>query len=106
MRALQSRWSVIPVVCWVAASLSGCRTSTPAEPSGHDAASRTASGDAAAPDRSDASPAQPAGPPGKAVFPESEVDLGEVLQGDRVSHVFKVRNEGQGVLHIKNVRGS
>jgi len=51
---------------------------------------------------------QPARAPGggKAVFPEMEYDWGEVEQGEVVTHLFKVRNEGQEVLHIKNVRGS
>ena len=52
------------------------------------------------------SPSAPPAHSGKAVFPESEFDFGEVEQGEKVSHVFKVRNEGQEVLHIKRVRGS
>jgi hypothetical protein len=43
---------------------------------------------------------------GKAVFPEAEHDFGEVDEGASVSHVFKVRNESEEVLHIKRVRGS
>jgi len=49
------------------------------------------------------------GVPGKAprvVFAETEHEFGEVDQGTKVSHVFKLRNQGAGVLHIKNVRGS
>ncbi len=43
---------------------------------------------------------------GKAVFAEQTHDFGEVEQGKMVSHIFKVRNEGQEVLHIKRVRGT
>ena len=43
---------------------------------------------------------------GKAVFPEMEHDFGDVEQGETVTHLFKVRNEGEEVLHIKRVRGS
>lgn len=43
---------------------------------------------------------------GKAIFPEPVHDFGEVEQGKAVSHLFKVKNGGEDVLHIKNVRGS
>lgn len=48
-------------------------------------------------------------PPGqapRAVFAETSHDWGSVEQGARASHVFKVRNAGEGVLHVKRVRGS
>lgn len=35
-----------------------------------------------------------------------EFNFGEVEQGESVTHNFKVRNEGEEVLHIKKVRGS
>jgi len=40
------------------------------------------------------------------VVAEKHHDFGTVEQGEEVQHVFKVRNEGKGVLHIKRVRGS
>lgn len=32
------------------------------------------------------------------------VDVGEVYEGQDISHVYKVRNNGSGELHIINVR--
>jgi hypothetical protein len=43
---------------------------------------------------------------GKAVFPVMEHNFGEVEQGESVTYNFKVRNDGEEVLHIKKVRGS
>lgn len=44
---------------------------------------------------------------GQIAFPEKEHDFGEVEEGEKLSHVFKVRNEHEEeVLHIKRVRGS
>lgn len=44
---------------------------------------------------------------GKIAFPDTEHDFGEVEEGEKLSHVFKVRNEHEEeVLHIKRVRGS
>lgn len=39
-----------------------------------------------------------------AVFPEPEVDLGEIVKGDVVSHDFEIRNEGDAELEIVSAR--
>ncbi len=43
---------------------------------------------------------------GKAVFPVTVHDFGEVEEGESISHVFKIRNVGHDPLHIGRVRGS
>ncbi|MBI1748804.1 MAG: DUF1573 domain-containing protein [Acidobacteria bacterium] len=43
------------------------------------------------------------GPPPKAVFKEMRHAFGEVQRGESVSHIFIVKNEGEGPLAITNV---
>lgn len=42
--------------------------------------------------------------PPKFYIRESDVDVGEVFEGVNVTHVYNVRNNGVGELHIINVR--
>jgi len=52
----------------------------------------------------DAAPAETGSP--KIVAAESSFDFGKVKQGDEVTHVFKIRNEGKAELKIEKARGS
>jgi len=71
----------------------GCQATT---------ASNTTGGETGAPDaQSDTSTKGPV-----AFFPEDFHDLGEVEQGQKVSHVFKIQNRGTEPLVIEKVRGS
>ncbi|OGL46821.1 MAG: hypothetical protein A2161_09995 [Candidatus Schekmanbacteria bacterium RBG_13_48_7] len=40
------------------------------------------------------------GPPPKAVFPETAFNVGEVEKGDEISHTYKIKNVGPGILRI------
>jgi hypothetical protein len=51
-----------------------------------------------------AKPAEAGAP--KIVAVESAFDFGKVKQGDEVTHVFKIRNEGTAELKIDKARGS
>jgi hypothetical protein len=51
-----------------------------------------------------AKPAETGSP--KIVAVESAFDFGKVKQGDEVTHVFKIRNEGTAELKIDKARGS
>jgi hypothetical protein len=52
----------------------------------------------------DAKPAGTGSP--KIVAVESAFDFGKVKQGDEVTHVFKIRNEGTADLMIEKAKGS
>jgi hypothetical protein len=47
----------------------------------------------------------PSGTP-KIVAVEESFDFGKVKQGDEATHVFKIRNAGDGELKIEKARGS
>lgn len=47
---------------------------------------------------------KPAGPAPRAVMPELQVNLGEVLEGQTIEHVFRIRNTGAGELQILSAR--
>jgi hypothetical protein len=42
----------------------------------------------------------------KIVAVESAFDFGKVRQGEEVSHIYKIRNEGTAELKIEKARGS
>jgi len=86
----------------------GCQPTTDSRPARGDAAGAderpaVRENDSAA-DEVDASATPRA--KGKAVFPEKVADLGDIIKGDQASHLFKVVNEGEGVLRILKARGS
>ena len=43
--------------------------------------------------------------PGKIACDEAEHDYGKVAQGAEVSHVFKIKNTGSGILKIDRAEG-
>lgn len=49
-------------------------------------------------------PAQPAGPPPQAVFPEIQYNFEPVMEGQAVQHDFLIENKGQGELLITSVK--
>lgn len=97
-------WRVtVPAIIVLAAALWGCNTATDSSPARVDAAREIE--DATVSDENEnAEPAPRV--PGKAVFPEKVADLGDIIKGDQATHVFKVTNEGEGVLRILKARGS
>lgn len=42
----------------------------------------------------------------EAGFPEESFDFGDIVEGVKVTHDFKIVNNGQGILEIKRVRAS
>lgn len=95
---------VVPAIIVLAAALWGCQTNTASRPARADAAREVSDATANTANDEDAAPEQRA--KGKAVFPEKVADMGDVIKGDQAEHVFKVRNEGEGVLRILKARGS
>lgn len=93
------RWYVPAALC-LAFVLLACQN----RPSSGDRSSAPEAGAPSKTVESESGAAEASG--GKAVFPEMDFDFGEVEQGESVTHNFKVRNEGEEVLHIKKVRGS
>ncbi len=53
-----------------------------------------------------AAPAVPAGPTTTVEFSESTYDFGEVMDGEKVEHVYKFKNTGSEPLVISNAKGS
>lgn len=53
-----------------------------------------------------ATPAVPAGPLTKIEFAESTFDFGEIMEGDKVEHVYAFTNNGDEPLIISNAKGS
>ncbi len=53
----------------------------------------------------DKAPVDPANAP-KIEFAKTEVELGDVNQGDKAEHIFTFKNVGKGVLHIERAKGS
>ncbi len=51
-------------------------------------------------------PAVPTGPTTTIAFAESDYDFGEVMDGDKVEHVYKFTNTGSEPLVISNAKGS
>ncbi len=51
-------------------------------------------------------PEVPAGPTTTVTFPETEFDFGEVMEGEKVTHVYKFTNTGNEPLIISNAKGS
>lgn len=51
-------------------------------------------------------PAVPAGPATTMTFPEPTHDFGEIMDGDKVEHVFSFTNTGKEPLVISNAKGS
>ncbi|MEW6743602.1 MAG: DUF1573 domain-containing protein [Planctomycetota bacterium] len=49
-------------------------------------------------------PPEPTGPQPKLVSTEREVDLGEVTAGEKESHTFVIRNEGEAGLRVTNIK--
>jgi hypothetical protein len=81
-----------------------CQKAPPsAESSAQPAAKPAASADKAP--ASDGAPAAPGGTP-KLEVAQSEVNLGDVKQGEKATHVFTLKNVGTGVLHIDRAKGS
>lgn len=66
--------------------------------------STTAPGDQAALDASQ--PAAPAGPTTTMEFNETEFDFGKVKAGEKVTHVYKMKNTGKEPLIISSAKGS
>jgi len=53
-----------------------------------------------------AEPAAPVGPLTSLVFAEDTYDFGEVMEGEKVVHVYKFENTGKEPLVISNAKGS
>lgn len=51
-------------------------------------------------------PAVPTGPTTSIAFEETTFDFGEVMDGDKVEHVFEFTNSGSEPLIISNAKGS
>jgi len=53
-----------------------------------------------------AAPAVPTGPLTEITFEEDTYDFGEVMEGEKVVHVYKFKNTGKEPLVISNAKGS
>ena len=53
-----------------------------------------------------ATPVVPVGPLTSIVFEESSYDFGEVMEGEKVVHIYKFKNTGKEPLVISNAKGS
>lgn len=53
-----------------------------------------------------AEPAAPVGPLTSVAFDEDTYDFGEVMEGEKVVHVYKFKNTGNEPLVISNAKGS
>lgn len=53
-----------------------------------------------------AAPAVPAGPTTSIEFAESTYDFGEVMDGEKVEHIYTFKNTGSEPLVISNAKGS
>jgi len=51
-------------------------------------------------------PAVPAGPTTSIEFAEDTYDFGEVMEGEKVVHIYKFKNTGKEPLVISNAKGS
>ena len=101
LHGVPARFGAIVLLALLAAA---CQQATPPAESGAKpkaaAASAAPGGEAAA-----ASQAAPGGTP-KLEVAQAEVDLGDVRQGEKATHVFTLKNVGTGVLHIDRAKGS
>jgi hypothetical protein len=59
-----------------------------------------------APPAPPAAPPPDAGPPARLVFQSTQVDFGEMSQGQEATHAFAFDNKGEGILRIHNVSTS
>ncbi len=66
----------------------------------------TATPDASTPAPAKAAPAVPAGPSTTMTFAEPTFDFGEIMDGDKVEHIFTFTNSGKEPLIISNAKGS
>lgn len=53
-----------------------------------------------------AAPAAPVGPLTSLVFEEDTYDFGEIMEGEKVVHIYKFNNTGKEPLVISNAKGS
>ncbi len=51
-------------------------------------------------------PAAPVGPLTSLVFEEDTYDFGEIMEGEKVVHIYKFKNTGKEPLVISNAKGS
>jgi hypothetical protein len=89
--------------------LAACRTPTPvpagAEPGAPVAKTAPAPTPAANPAGQPATAPAAAGA-GRIEVAQKSVDLGDVRQGEKVTHTFVLKNVGTDVLHIRRAKGS
>ena len=69
---------------------------TPVQPADPNAAAQPAAQEAAV----------PTGPTTVMSFAETEFDFGTVVEGEKVSHTYKFKNDGQEPLILSNAKGS
>lgn len=61
---------------------------------------------AATPSATPAAPAAPVGPLTSLQFEEDTYDFGEIMEGEKVVHIYKFKNTGKEPLVISNAKGS
>ena len=92
----------------VALSFTACKNdSSAAQDAARESLATTATtAPATNPAATSAAPAAPVGPLTSLVFEEDTYDFGEIMEGEKVVHVYKFNNTGKEPLVISNAKGS